>query len=73
MLPTNEQVKRELISQIRDGKYTMGELIVPCIFKKCYVSNNGILCWKEFAVEGRKIALVPYLESYYKTVKTFIA
>ena len=55
MLPSNEQVKRELISQIRDGKYTMGELIVPCIFKKC--SNNGILCWKEFAVEGRKNSL----------------
>ena len=54
MLPSNEQVKRELISQIRDGKYTMDELIVPCIFKKCHVSNNGILCWKEFAVEGRK-------------------
>ena len=54
MLPSNEQVKRELISQIRDGKYTMGELIVPCIFKKCHVSNNGNLCWKEFAVEGRK-------------------
>ena len=35
----------------------MGELIVPCIFKKCYGSNNGILCWKEFAVEGRKNSL----------------
>ena len=32
----------------------MGELIVPCIFKKCYLSNNGNLCWKEFAVEGRR-------------------
>ena len=54
MLPSNEQVKRELISQIRDGKYTMGELIVPCIFKKCYVSNNGILCRKSWHdVEGR--------------------
>ena len=31
----------------------MGELIVPCV-KKCYVSNNENLCWKEFAVEGRK-------------------
>ena len=54
MLPSNEQVERELICQIRDGKYTMGELIVPCVFRKCYVSNNGNLCWKEFAVEGRK-------------------
>ena len=35
MLPTNEQVKRELICQIREGKYSIGELIVPCIFKKC--------------------------------------
>ena len=32
----------------------MGELIVPYIFKRCFVSNNGNLCWKEFAVEGRK-------------------
>ena len=54
ILPSNEQVRRELICQIRDGKYTMGELIVPCIFKKYYVSNDGNLCWKEFAVEGRK-------------------
>ena len=32
----------------------MGELIVPSIFNKCFVSNNGNLGWKEFAVEGRK-------------------
>ena len=72
MLLSNEQVKRELICQIRDGKYNMGELIVPCIFKKCYVSNNGNLCWKEFAVEGRKITFIPYVESYWKTINTFI-
>ena len=32
----------------------MGELIVPCVFNKCFVSNNGNLGWKEFVVEGRK-------------------
>ena len=65
---TNEQISMKLKEEILEGKYSIGELIVPCVFKKCFVTQEG-LKWEEFAVEGRKNSLKFLREKFFSTHK----
>ena len=67
--PTIEEVKRELNLNLQEGKYTMGELIVPITFKKC-VLTDGVLKYEEFEVRGRKTPLREIRRTLYKKHKS---
>ena len=67
--PTIHAVKKDLNLQILEGKYEMGELIVPIKFKKCSVSN-GEIKWEEFEVRGRKTPLSVIRRNLYETHKS---
>ena len=51
---TTEDITKCLIAEIQEGKYSLGELIVPIKFKKICVSKDGDLTEDYFYVRGRK-------------------
>ena len=51
---TTADITKCLISEIQEGKYSLGELIVPIKFKKISVSKDGDLTEDYFYVRGRK-------------------
>ena len=54
MNPTTENIKKYLLLDVQEGKYSFGELIVPIKFKRISVSKDGNLTEDYFYVRGRK-------------------
>ena len=54
-----------MAENVRDGKYLLGDLIEPKMYKK-FVIEGGQIVEKTFTVEGRKIPLASIREATYK-------
>ena len=68
---TTEDLTKCLISEIQEGKYSLGELIVPIKFKKISVSKDGDLTEDYFYVRGRKTPLHVIRQNLYKSHKPY--
>ena len=68
--PCLDEVKRNLHQDILDGKYEMGELIVPIKFWKIIMVENELV-YKPFEVEGRKTLLDITRREFYDSHKSY--
>ena len=67
--PCLDDIKRNLHQDILDGKYEMGELIVPIKFWKSITVENKLV-YKPFEVEGRKTPLGIIRRKLYESHKS---
>ena len=63
------QLKADIAESIRSGKYMLGELIQPKVFKKYTISRNGDIKETEYTIEGRKIPLHEIRKNMYNDHK----
>ena len=68
---TTGNITKCFISEIEEGKYSLGELIVPIKFKKISVSKDGDLTEHYFYVRGRKNLLHVIRQNSYKSHKPY--
>ena len=68
---TTADITKCLISEIQEGKYSLGELIVPIKFKKISVSKDGDLTEDYFYVRGKKNRLHVIRQNLYKSHKPY--
>ena len=52
---TNDELKEDLERMIDEGKYNIGELIVPQTFQKIIITDDGETQMRDYTVAGRKI------------------
>ena len=71
MDPTPQQVAADLISKVEEGKYTLGELVVPIKFKKIVVTKDGDVKEEEFSLCGRKDRLINIRQNLYERHKLY--
>ena len=68
---TNDGLKKELTSMIDEGRYNIGELIVPQTFQKMIITDDGQAQIRDFTVSGRKIPINSLQKKMYETRKEF--
>ena len=66
---TTENIKKYLLLDVQEGKYSFGELIVPIKFKRISVSKD--LTEDYFYVRGRKNPLSVIRQNLYNSHKTY--
>ena len=71
MDPTPQQVTADLILKVEEGKYTLGELVVPIKFKKIVVTKDGHVKEEEFTLCGRKDRLINIRQNLYERHKLY--
>ena len=68
---TTEDITKCLVSEKQEGKYSLGELIVPIKFKNISVLKDGDLTEDYFYVRGRKNPLHVSRQYLYKSHKPY--
>ena len=52
------KIREDMLSKVKEGKYLLGELVVPKSFVKTFLTNQGEILKKEFTIHARRIPLL---------------